>query len=399
VAAQRVALLGIGLGVETSTPEEPENAASDAPRHPLDLAVARGRQRPEAETVRCIVDAVQDERVEVHVEVERAPEPLHERDRPAVESSRILALKAAAGAAPQRREDAADEEAQDLGGQPRVVGHPVAQAEGKRKDPLPHRRFGQHAVHEVGGRVRHTPSPAGAAEAASLAGEGHQAVAAAGVTVDAQEAVGEDATLKEAPELPLHEARRRPAGPGQERLQSLGDDCLEERLLRPARCVNGRGSAPWVGRRCATWSRIPAGARTPVASLEPRAWSRSILGELRWEGRLDRIRARWSARSKTSWPGIPPSWRRAKAARPAASSCASQIMCFPPGRSCASLGNEDMQTPIFDWMDRFLPQHYDVVGVADIVSPYRTVYLWDDAARKYEGESRSQLWVYRRKSP
>lgn len=58
-----------------------------------------------------------------------------------------------------------------------------------------------------------------------------------------------------------------------------------------------------------------------------------------------------------------------------------------------------MQTPIFDWMDRFLPQHYDVVGVADIVSPYRTVYLWDDAARKYEGESRSQLWVYRRKSP
>ena len=59
----------------------------------------------------------------------------------------------------------------------------------------------------------------------------------------------------------------------------------------------------------------------------------------------------------------------------------------------------DVPKPILPWMDRFLPQHYDVVGVADIVSPYRTVYLWDDAARKYEGKSRSQLWVYRRKSP
>ena len=57
------------------------------------------------------------------------------------------------------------------------------------------------------------------------------------------------------------------------------------------------------------------------------------------------------------------------------------------------------QTPIIDWMDRFLPAHYDVVGVADIVSPYRTVYLWDEAARDYEGRSSSAIWVYRRRDP
>ena len=55
------------------------------------------------------------------------------------------------------------------------------------------------------------------------------------------------------------------------------------------------------------------------------------------------------------------------------------------------------ETPIIDWMDRFLPAHYDVVGVADIVSPVHTVYLWDEAARDYEGRSQSAIWVYRRR--
>jgi hypothetical protein len=60
---------------------------------------------------------------------------------------------------------------------------------------------------------------------------------------------------------------------------------------------------------------------------------------------------------------------------------------------------EGVDMPILDWMDRFLPAHYDVVGVADIVSPFRTVYLWDDAARGYEGKSPSAIWVYRRRDP
>ena len=55
------------------------------------------------------------------------------------------------------------------------------------------------------------------------------------------------------------------------------------------------------------------------------------------------------------------------------------------------------ETPIIDWMDRFLPAHYDIVGVADIVSLHQTVYLWGDAARDYEGRSQSAIWVYRRR--
>jgi hypothetical protein len=58
---------------------------------------------------------------------------------------------------------------------------------------------------------------------------------------------------------------------------------------------------------------------------------------------------------------------------------------------------EGVETPIFDWMDRFLPAHYDPVGVADIVSPTRTIYLWDEAVRIYEARSRSAVWVYRRR--
>ncbi len=59
--------------------------------------------------------------------------------------------------------------------------------------------------------------------------------------------------------------------------------------------------------------------------------------------------------------------------------------------------HEGVQTPIIDWMERFLPARYDVVGVADIVSPFRTVYLWGDEARDYEPRSQSAIWVYRRR--
>jgi hypothetical protein len=59
----------------------------------------------------------------------------------------------------------------------------------------------------------------------------------------------------------------------------------------------------------------------------------------------------------------------------------------------------EVPKPIILWMDRFIPAHYTAVGVADIVSPRRTVYLWGAAAQGYEARSPSSVWVYRRRNP
>ena len=58
---------------------------------------------------------------------------------------------------------------------------------------------------------------------------------------------------------------------------------------------------------------------------------------------------------------------------------------------------EGVETPILDWLGRFLPERYAPVGVADIVSPRETRYLWDEAAARYDARSRSAVWVYRRR--
>jgi len=51
---------------------------------------------------------------------------------------------------------------------------------------------------------------------------------------------------------------------------------------------------------------------------------------------------------------------------------------------------------IFDWWQTYAPQHYRVVGVADIVSAHRTEYRWDAAAETYQPRSSYFLSVYRR---
>jgi len=61
----------------------------------------------------------------------------------------------------------------------------------------------------VRGRVRHAPPSAGRTTAATLAGEGDDAVEAAAVAVHAHETVGEDATAEEAPKLALDEPGER----------------------------------------------------------------------------------------------------------------------------------------------------------------------------------------------
>lgn len=58
----------------------------------------------------------------------------------------------------------------------------------------------------------------------------------------------------------------------------------------------------------------------------------------------------------------------------------------------------DSQSPtrLFDWWAAYGPQHYRVVGIADILPDGHTEYRWDAAAEQYQPKSLHHLAVYRR---
>jgi hypothetical protein len=57
----------------------------------------------------------------------------------------------------------------------------------------------------------------------------------------------------------------------------------------------------------------------------------------------------------------------------------------------------DKKSParIFEWWSRYRPQHYRLVGIADIISDDETEYRWDAAADGYQPQSDYYLAVYR----
>jgi hypothetical protein len=61
------------------------------------------------------------------------------------------------------------------------------------------------------------------------------------------------------------------------------------------------------------------------------------------------------------------------------------------------LAGPDSERRIFDWRDRYLAAHYDLVGVADIVSPAESRILWDAEAREYSPVSPNVVLTYRRR--
>jgi len=67
-----------------------------------------------------------------------------------------------------------------------------------------------------------------------------------------------------------------------------------------------------------------------------------------------------------------------------------------PAEETLALG-ENSPTRLFDWWAVYGPQHYRVVGIADILSGERTEYRWDADAERYQPKSLYYLAVYRRK--
>ena len=101
---------------------------------------------------------------------------------------------------------------------------------------MPYPCVGEDAVDEVRGGVDHAAGAAGGAEAAALAGESDQVVAAAGRAMDAAEAAFQETTVEKATEFADDEARQVSAvgigcDAGQEGLQVGRQDVVEHGLL------------------------------------------------------------------------------------------------------------------------------------------------------------------------
>ena len=67
-----------------------------------------------------------------------------------------------------------------------------------------------------------------------------------------------------------------------------------------------------------------------------------------------------------------------------------------PIQETLSLGSES-PTRIYEWWADYGPKHYQLVGIADILSDGSSEYRWDSAAEGYRPQSLYHLAVYRRK--
>jgi hypothetical protein len=74
---------------------------------------------------------------------------------------------------------------------------------------LPNGHVGKDVIHEVGCRIRHSPTATRRTESPALAGESHEPVVATGVAVDAQETMGQNTALEIGTNLALDEAPER----------------------------------------------------------------------------------------------------------------------------------------------------------------------------------------------
>jgi hypothetical protein len=67
------------------------------------------------------------------------------------------------------------------------------------------------------------------------------------------------------------------------------------------------------------------------------------------------------------------------------------------GVNTSWVAKKEAPTLLLDWMFKYLDRYYDTVGVADILSPQQTVYVWDAAAAAYQPRSRFFVKVFRRR--
>src|SRR5690606_30614939 len=118
--------------------------------------------------------------------------------------------------------------------EPSVVAEQGAQSPGQRADPLAHHHFGEDALGEMEGAVRHATTQAAGAEAPPLAGKPYEALVPAARAREAQKAMLEHAAAQVLVERGGDELRRTPCLFRwlSERRPVPCDDLVEGRVLR-----------------------------------------------------------------------------------------------------------------------------------------------------------------------
>ena len=174
--------------------------------------------------------------MEVNVQREVAPEPLHGGDASgAWVGDAERAAPVAIPALDHASRDAVHREREVV-----VVGERHAQLERQAQDPLSYAHARQHRAHPVACHLRHASSQAARAKPSPFAREPHQAVLP---TVPAREAYGperEHPTLQVVTQLIHHEGGHRLVGLGassEEGLQVLTHEPMQARRLRVVRRV------------------------------------------------------------------------------------------------------------------------------------------------------------------
>ena len=124
--------------------------------------------------------------------------------------------------------------------------HPVAQGDGHRDDPLPRGDPGDDLLDEMCRHLRHAPPGTRRTKPASLATEGHQELVVAGVTAQAQKAMGKNPTPQIVIKFALDIGRqahgiRISLARGEKGLQVLRDHVVEHRAAGIPGCVGGNG--------------------------------------------------------------------------------------------------------------------------------------------------------------
>jgi hypothetical protein len=195
---------GIELFEQSVATEVAEDALLDDRLHVSD-AIGRqvmGRVKLDLAVVGLAEDAVEDDEVVMRVDVEGGAEAMKEAD-----SSELGVRRRSWARAPERGANRTQQDLEHGAGDAHVVMEVRTEALGEREHPLPCGHVWQHVVGEVGGNLAHAASVAGRADASALAGERDQPLVATVLTAGPSEAMGQNAALEVAPEVPLDPLR------------------------------------------------------------------------------------------------------------------------------------------------------------------------------------------------
>jgi hypothetical protein len=163
----------------------------------------------------------------------------------------------------------------------RLAGEQEAQRVRKTQHPLPHRPRAKHLLHQVPRALGHAPRPAAGAEAALLAGKGHQPLGPALLAHHAQETVLEHAAAQVRVEFLTHvrgQAAVLRLKAGQEiRVVRLDQRVQQRALGRVARITrSGVDDQPWRAHRslpprCGEARHAALRCRDGCSGLRPRS--------------------------------------------------------------------------------------------------------------------------------